>query len=155
MLPGSLVQLTPVFDRAAWQSAGHLGASRTKGVRHHHCAESGGSCMEIRLDGEVAVVTGAASGIGRGVALAFAAAGASVIALDRAADRLATLARQIESSHGTVSVHQVDVSIPDQVEAAVADGQGQLGDPTVLVTAAGASTDRRGSPPACARKAGG
>jgi 3-oxoacyl-[acyl-carrier protein] reductase len=92
--------------------------------------------MEIRLDGEVAVVTGAASGIGRGVALGLAASGARLIALDRLAAGLATLAGQVEGLGGMVSVHEADVSDPDQVDAAIAAGQQRLGDATVLVTAA-------------------
>jgi 3-oxoacyl-[acyl-carrier protein] reductase len=92
--------------------------------------------MEIRLDGEVAVVTGAASGIGRGVALSFAAAGAAVVALDKAAGGLAAVTAEIVSMHGSCSAHEVDVSAPDQVDAAIEAARQQLGDATVLVTAA-------------------
>ena len=92
--------------------------------------------MQIMLDGEVAVVTGAARGIGRGVALAFSEAGARVIALDIAEGGLSTLTEQITAAGGVLSAHQVDVSDPDQVEAAIAEAQRQVGDPTVLVTAA-------------------
>jgi len=95
--------------------------------------------MEIRLDGEVAVVTGAASGIGRGVALSFAAAGAAVVALDKAAGGLAAVTAEIESMHGSCSAHEVDVSAPDQVEIGrrsqraaqrLGEGQGPLGQQT-------------------------
>jgi 3-oxoacyl-[acyl-carrier protein] reductase len=92
--------------------------------------------MEIRLDDEVAVVTGAANGIGRGVALSLAASGARVAALDKSAAGLATLAAELTSLPGTWSVHEVDVSVPEQVDAAIAAAAHQLGDATVLVTAA-------------------
>jgi NAD(P)-dependent dehydrogenase (short-subunit alcohol dehydrogenase family) len=63
------------------------------------------------LDGRVAAVTGAASGLGREVARAFAEAGAEVIALDRDGEALAGLGREFHSI-------EVDVAVPESVEAA-------------------------------------
>lgn len=92
--------------------------------------------MEIRLDGEVAVVTGAAGGIGRGVAVAMAQAGASVALVDCRADDLRAVAEEIVSGGGQVTSHVVDVSDPEAIVATVAEASAFLGDPTVLVTAA-------------------
>jgi 3-oxoacyl-[acyl-carrier protein] reductase len=92
--------------------------------------------MEIRLDGEIAVITGAANGIGRGVAIAMADAGASVALLDRSEEDLEAVARRIASDGCPVSAHCVDVSDPVAVTLAIDAAGGALGDPSILVTAA-------------------
>ena len=66
----------------------------------------------------IAFVTGAASGIGRAAAVAFAAEGARLAILDRTEDALADTAAA-EAVGGEVLVIACDVSDPDQVEAAV------------------------------------
>jgi NAD(P)-dependent dehydrogenase (short-subunit alcohol dehydrogenase family) len=69
--------------------------------------------MDLGLEGKVVAVTGGASGIGRATALAFAAEGATVIALDRDADGLATLEG--------VETATVDVAASDGMQRAVDD----------------------------------
>src|SRR5215212_3820900 len=100
------------------------------------CRSGGVVRMIIRLDGEVAVVTGAASGIGRGVALGMAEAGASVALLDRDGEGLRAAAQEIVALGGQVTTHELDVSDHDAVAAAVAEAAAALGDATILVTAA-------------------
>ncbi len=73
------------------------------------------------LDGRVALVTGAASGIGREIAAVFEREGAAVAGLDRAGDGL----------------HHADVRSPDEVERAVAVVVEQHGRLDVLVNCAG------------------
>ncbi|AWB24755.1 3-oxoacyl-ACP reductase [Methylobacterium currus] len=73
-----------------------------------------------RFSGKVAFVTGAASGIGRAAALAFAAEGARVAVTDRAEAPLDRLRAEIETAGGEVLAARCDVSRPDEVEAAVA-----------------------------------
>jgi NAD(P)-dependent dehydrogenase (short-subunit alcohol dehydrogenase family) len=74
--------------------------------------------MARDLSGAAVLVTGAASGIGRAGALAFAAAGAWVAAVDVDAEGLATLP---EESDGRIQPIVADVREPDQVENAVAN----------------------------------
>jgi A-factor type gamma-butyrolactone 1'-reductase (1S-forming) len=74
--------------------------------------------MARNLSGAAVLVTGAASGIGRASALAFAAADAWVAAVDVDADGLATLP---EESDGRIQPIVADVREPDQVENAVAN----------------------------------
>jgi NAD(P)-dependent dehydrogenase (short-subunit alcohol dehydrogenase family) len=72
-----------------------------------------------RFNGKVAFITGAASGIGRATAVAFAAEGARVAILDRTEDVLRDTADAIRNAGGEVFVIACDVSRPEQVEAAV------------------------------------
>lgn len=73
-----------------------------------------------RFTGKVAFVTGAGSGIGRAAAVAFAAEGARVAVLDRTADALRETQAAAKGAGGEVLAIACDVSIPGQVEAAVA-----------------------------------
>lgn len=73
-----------------------------------------------RFPGKVALVTGAGSGIGRATALAFAAEGARVAVLDRTQDALRETEAALKDACGDVLAIACDVSIPEQVEAAVA-----------------------------------
>src|ERR1700761_3159190 len=68
--------------------------------------------------GAAAAVTGAASGIGRALALELAARGCDLALADRDETGLQTLAAEIKSRHARkVTVHAVDVSEPSQIEA--------------------------------------
>jgi NAD(P)-dependent dehydrogenase (short-subunit alcohol dehydrogenase family) len=73
-----------------------------------------------RFTDKVVFITGAASGIGRAAAVAFAVEGARVAILDRTEDALADTAAAAEAVGGEVLVIACDVSDPEQVEAAVA-----------------------------------
>jgi NAD(P)-dependent dehydrogenase (short-subunit alcohol dehydrogenase family) len=72
-----------------------------------------------RFTGKVAFVTGAASGIGRATAVAFAAQGARVAILDRTEDALRETADALREKGSEVLVIACDVSQPEQVQAAV------------------------------------
>jgi 7-alpha-hydroxysteroid dehydrogenase len=74
----------------------------------------------FRLDGKVAIVTGASSGIGRASALALAEAGASVVLAARSAERLEKVARTIRDAGGRALVVPTDVTSADAIEALVA-----------------------------------
>lgn len=72
------------------------------------------------LAGKTALVTGAASGVGRGVALRFAARGASVIAFDVAPEGLATLASEAGEHGAQITAAIGDVRDRSTLDAAVA-----------------------------------
>ena len=72
-----------------------------------------------RFSDKVAFVTGAASGIGRATAVAFATEGARVAILDLTADALAETADAVRNAGAQVLVIACDVSKPEQVEAAI------------------------------------
>ena len=75
--------------------------------------------MTDRLNGTVALVTGASSGIGEASARALAAQGAAVAIVARRKDRLDDLARDIEQSGGRALAIETDVTDREQAEAAV------------------------------------
>lgn len=86
------------------------------------------------LDGRVAVVTGASSGIGEATARALSDAGAAVALGARRTDRLEALA---ESLDGRTFVRAVDVSDEDQATGFVRDAAAELGGLHILVNNAG------------------
>ncbi|MBL7488212.1 SDR family oxidoreductase [Frankia sp. AgB1.9] len=86
----------------------------------------------FRLDGRVAIVTGASSGLGAAVARALAAVGARVAIVARREDRLAALAKEIDG----LAVG-ADLLEADQVDTVVPRVAAELGGPQILVNAAG------------------
>jgi len=69
---------------------------------------------------KVALITGASSGIGRATARAFVGRGARVVIAARRADELASLANEIETAGGDVTIRVTDISRAKDVEALVA-----------------------------------
>lgn len=86
-----------------------------------------------RLAGKVAVVTGGADGIGRATCLRLADAGAAVVVLDRDGAKAADVVAAIEDAGGRAMATVADVTVEDQVRAAVADAAQRYGRIDVLV----------------------
>jgi 3-oxoacyl-[acyl-carrier protein] reductase len=93
-----------------------------------------------QLDGKVAIVTGAARGIGRGIAEAFAREGAAVAVADRDQAGAEALAESFGSAGCRAAAIGVDVSKPDEVERMVARTKEELGGLHILVNNAGIDT---------------
>jgi NAD(P)-dependent dehydrogenase (short-subunit alcohol dehydrogenase family) len=73
-----------------------------------------------RLDGRIAIVTGAAQGIGEAIARAMARAGASVLLADLQSDRAADVAASIRTDGAEASATFVDVADPASAESLIA-----------------------------------
>jgi NADP-dependent 3-hydroxy acid dehydrogenase YdfG len=86
------------------------------------------------LEGRVAVVTGASSGIGEATVRALSGAGASVALGARRADRLQSIADTLE---GKTLVQEVDVSDEEQARSFIQRAHDELGDLDILVNNAG------------------
>ena len=89
------------------------------------------------LTGQVALVTGASSGIGRHLAQLLAVAGAKVALAARRADQLEAAAREISSSGGQALPIVCDVTRSGSVAAAIATAETELGPLSILVNNAG------------------
>lgn len=92
------------------------------------------------LRGGVAVITGAGSGIGAGLAHGAAEAGARVVLADIALDRAERVASEIRAAGGSAHALAVDTSDPASIERLAADVHARLGDVRLLVNNAGIET---------------
>jgi len=86
----------------------------------------------MRLTGKTAIVTGAGSGFGEGIARRFAEEGAQVLVVDINAEAAARVAAE----HGGIA-HTCDVSDGAQVDAMIAEAQARMGHVDILVNNAG------------------
>lgn len=100
-----------------------------------------------RLAGKVAIVTGAASGISKAVALRFASEGAQVAALDMNEAGLAETVAEIEKSGGQAKAFLVNVADSQQVQAAVNQAKAAFGKVDTVFNGVGVSGRKWGDGP--------
>jgi NAD(P)-dependent dehydrogenase (short-subunit alcohol dehydrogenase family) len=93
--------------------------------------------MEGMLEGKVAVVTGASSGIGEAAAHALTERGAAVVLAARAEDKLRFLEREISAAGGQALAVKTDVTDRDSVEAMLERTTEEFGSLDILVNNAG------------------
>jgi NAD(P)-dependent dehydrogenase (short-subunit alcohol dehydrogenase family) len=99
--------------------------------------------VEVNLEGKIAMVTGASSGLGDRFARILAKAGAQVVLASRRVERLKELRAEIESEGGAAHVVGLDVTDHASIKAAVAHAETEAGAIDILVNNAGVSTTER------------
>lgn len=90
-----------------------------------------------KLEGKVAIITGASSGIGEATAEALAAKGAAVVVAARRADRLEDLVGRINGDGGRVLSVECDVTDEEQAHDLVQRARDEFGSVDILVNNAG------------------
>ena len=93
--------------------------------------------VNFALDGQVALVTGGGSGIGRAIAYELAASGASVGCIDLPTSGLKDVAAEIRKRGGSALPVAADVTVPEDLQAAVDAVEAELGPLRLAVNAAG------------------
>lgn len=91
----------------------------------------------MRLDGKVALITGASKGIGKAIAIAFAKEGGSIILASRTLDKLEAVSAEIKSLRGQALVCECDVTDEENVKSTVNHGLEEFNKIDVLVNNAG------------------
>jgi len=93
--------------------------------------------FSIELTGQVALVTGTTSGLGKRFATVLAACGARVALTGRRVDRLEALAEEIRAAGGECLPLALDMTDRESIRAVVAEVENQLGTISILVNNAG------------------
>src|SRR5213594_4739393 len=96
----------------------------------------------MKLEGRVALVTGASQGIGHACALALAGQGASVAVAARNQQKLDELVAQIAATGGKAAAFVMDVGDEEQIKSGIKSALGQLGKIDILVNNAGITRDQ-------------
>ena len=99
--------------------------------------------MEIRLDGKVALVTGASSGLGERFATVLAESGAKVALAARQIDRLERLRAAIEKAGGSAFPIALDVTKVADIDPAIERVEREFGAIDILVNNSGVSVQKR------------
>lgn len=99
--------------------------------------------VEFNLEGKIALVTGASSGLGARFAKVLAQAGAQVVLASRRTERLKELRAEIEANGGAAHVVSLDVTDYASIKSAIAHAETEAGPIDVLVNNSGVSKTQK------------
>ena len=99
--------------------------------------------IELNLEGKIALITGASSGLGARFAKVLAQAGAQVVLASRRVERLKELRAEIEAGGGAAHVVALDVTDYGSIKSAIAHAETEAGAIDILVNNSGVSTTQR------------
>ena len=99
--------------------------------------------MPVSVSGQVAVIVGASSGIGRAAAVLFAREGSKVVAAARREDRLQSLKDEMAREQRTITVRRADASVVEDMQQLAQETLQQFGRIDILVVASGINTPDR------------
>lgn len=99
--------------------------------------------IEVNLEGKIAFVTGASSGLGNRFARVLSKAGATVVVAARRVERLKELRAEIEADGGEAHVVELDVTDIDSIAAAVDEAESIAGPIDILVNNSGVANTQR------------
>jgi len=99
--------------------------------------------IEVNLNGKVALVTGASSGLGTRFAKILAEAGAQVVLASRRTERLKELRAEIEAAGGAAHMVALDVTDYASIKSALAHAETEAGHIDILINNSGVSTTQR------------
>ena len=91
-----------------------------------------------QLDGKVAIVAGGGSGIGKGIARAFAQEGCAVVIAGRTVGRLNAAAEELRATGSEIVAIPADVTVEEQVKALFSQTMERFGRLDILVNSSGA-----------------
>src|ERR1700744_3011938 len=99
--------------------------------------------MPVSISGQVVVIVGASSGIGRATAVLFAREGCKVVAAARREDRLQSLQKELASEQHNITIRRADASNTEDMHALAQATLQQFGKIDILVVASGINTPDR------------
>jgi len=99
---------------------------------------------EKKLDGRIALITGASKGLGKAMAIALAGSGATVALVSRNLEQLNESGRAVQAAGGEARIFQADVSDEDQVRKLERDVAGAFGKVHILINNAGINLRKPG-----------
>jgi 3-oxoacyl-[acyl-carrier protein] reductase len=127
----------PKVDLARSRQANGLLGATERSIMTEQAKDGGRRGLSRSIAGRVAIVTGAASGMGRATALLFAEEGARVGAIDRDERGLQGLVSEVAAMGGTAVARVTDLSDTSVIAAAVDDLRSALGPVDIVVNCAG------------------
>jgi NAD(P)-dependent dehydrogenase (short-subunit alcohol dehydrogenase family) len=92
----------------------------------------------MKLQDRVAIITGGGTGIGKGIAQAFANEGCTVVIASRNEERLHAAARELRAAGAEILAIPTDVTVESQVQALFAETMARFGRLDILVNSSGA-----------------